>query len=228
MGAGAPAISVRGAVKRFGAITAVDGLDLEVRSGACVGLLGPNGAGKSTLMKLLTAQAIADEGPDALYQGEIGRRYAEGLARLGAPIRPEDLSGHTAELGAPLRARYHEIDVLTHPPNSQGFVLLLALSAIERLGVDPDPAGPDAGVVADVLRAAARDRDRAGGGFGDMFGDIFGNRGGRTQARPPAARLIRSRVVRVAGSLGRCHTSPGAAGCSPSTASPSPMSGMKV
>ena len=62
MGAGAPAISVRGAVKRFGAITAVDGLDLEVPSGACVGLLGPNGAGKSTLMKLLTAQAIADEG----------------------------------------------------------------------------------------------------------------------------------------------------------------------
>ena len=108
----------------------------------------------------VSLQAIADEGPGALYQGEIGRRYAEGLARLGAPIRPEDLSGHTAELGAPLRARYHEIDVLTHPPNSQGFVLLLALSAIERLGVDPDPAGPDAGVVADVLRAAARDRDR--------------------------------------------------------------------
>ena len=62
MAAGAPAISVRGAVKRFGAITAVDGLDLEVPSGTCVGLLGPNGAGKSTLMKLLTAQAVADEG----------------------------------------------------------------------------------------------------------------------------------------------------------------------
>jgi lipooligosaccharide transport system ATP-binding protein len=60
--AGAPALSVRGAVKRFGAITAVAGLDLEVPSGSCVGLLGPNGAGKSTLMRLLTAQAIADEG----------------------------------------------------------------------------------------------------------------------------------------------------------------------
>jgi lipooligosaccharide transport system ATP-binding protein len=56
------AIRIRGAVKRFGAITAVDGLDLDVPSGACVGLLGPNGAGKSTTMKLLTAQAIADEG----------------------------------------------------------------------------------------------------------------------------------------------------------------------
>ena len=52
----------RGVVKRFGAITAVDGLDLDVPEGTCVGLLGPNGAGKSTTMRLLTAQAIADEG----------------------------------------------------------------------------------------------------------------------------------------------------------------------
>jgi lipooligosaccharide transport system ATP-binding protein len=56
------AIRMRGAVKRYGAITAVDGLDLDVPMGTCVGLLGPNGAGKSTTMKLLTAQAIADEG----------------------------------------------------------------------------------------------------------------------------------------------------------------------
>jgi lipooligosaccharide transport system ATP-binding protein len=49
-------------VKRYGAITAVDGLDLDVLVGTCVGLLGPNGAGKSTTMRLLTAQSIADEG----------------------------------------------------------------------------------------------------------------------------------------------------------------------
>jgi lipooligosaccharide transport system ATP-binding protein len=56
------AIRLRGAVKRYGSITAVNGLDLDVPVGTCVGLLGPNGAGKSTTMKLLTAQAIADEG----------------------------------------------------------------------------------------------------------------------------------------------------------------------
>ena len=49
-------------VKRYGPITAVAGLDLDVPEGTCVGLLGPNGAGKSTTMRLLTAQAIADEG----------------------------------------------------------------------------------------------------------------------------------------------------------------------
>jgi lipooligosaccharide transport system ATP-binding protein len=56
------AIRLRGFVKRFGPLTAVDGLDLDVPFGTCVGLLGPNGAGKSTTMKALTAQVIADEG----------------------------------------------------------------------------------------------------------------------------------------------------------------------
>ena len=56
------AIRIQGAVKRYGPVTAVAGLDLDVPEGTCVGLLGPNGAGKSTTMRLLTAQAIADEG----------------------------------------------------------------------------------------------------------------------------------------------------------------------
>jgi lipooligosaccharide transport system ATP-binding protein len=57
-----PAIRLQGVVKHYGDVTAVAGLDLIVPDGTCVGLLGPNGAGKSTTMKLLTAQAIADEG----------------------------------------------------------------------------------------------------------------------------------------------------------------------
>src|SRR5256712_3063885 len=57
-----PAIRLRNVVKRFGPLTAVDGLDLDVPTGSCVGLLGPNGAGKSTTMKALTAQVIGDEG----------------------------------------------------------------------------------------------------------------------------------------------------------------------
>jgi lipooligosaccharide transport system ATP-binding protein len=56
------AITLRGVVKRYGPITAVAGLDLDVPEGTCVGLLGPNGAGKSTTMRILTAQSHADEG----------------------------------------------------------------------------------------------------------------------------------------------------------------------
>jgi lipooligosaccharide transport system ATP-binding protein len=56
------AIQLRGVIKRYGAVTAVAGLDLTVRPGVCFGLLGPNGAGKSTTMRMLTAQTLADEG----------------------------------------------------------------------------------------------------------------------------------------------------------------------
>lgn len=56
------AIRLRDVVKRYGDITAVGGFSLDVPEGTCVGLLGPNGAGKTTTMKMLTAQAIADEG----------------------------------------------------------------------------------------------------------------------------------------------------------------------
>jgi len=62
MRAGEAAISLRGAVKRYGEIVAVNGLDLEVAPSICFGLLGPNGAGKSTTMRMLTAQTLADEG----------------------------------------------------------------------------------------------------------------------------------------------------------------------
>ncbi len=55
-------IEVRGVVKRYGPITAVNGLDITVPEGTCVGLLGPNGAGKSTTMRMLTGQTVADEG----------------------------------------------------------------------------------------------------------------------------------------------------------------------
>jgi ABC-2 type transport system ATP-binding protein len=47
------AIRIRGLVKRFGDVVAVDGLDLEVRVGECFGLLGPNGAGKTTTLEIL-------------------------------------------------------------------------------------------------------------------------------------------------------------------------------
>jgi lipooligosaccharide transport system ATP-binding protein len=56
------AIELRGVRKRYGEIVAVDGLDLVLAPGTCLGLLGPNGAGKSTTMRMLTAQTLADEG----------------------------------------------------------------------------------------------------------------------------------------------------------------------
>jgi ABC-type branched-subunit amino acid transport system ATPase component/ABC-type branched-subunit amino acid transport system permease subunit len=57
-----PLLSVRGAVKRFGGLVAVDGVDLEVRPGTVTGLIGPNGSGKTTLFNLITGGLRADAG----------------------------------------------------------------------------------------------------------------------------------------------------------------------
>lgn len=77
------AIELRGVVKRFGGVTAVDHLDLVVPEGQCVGLLGPNGAGKSTTMKLLTAQAIADEGSLRVLGWDLPGESKQARADLG-------------------------------------------------------------------------------------------------------------------------------------------------
>jgi lipooligosaccharide transport system ATP-binding protein len=78
-----PAIRLSGVVKRFDSLVAVNGLDLEVPSGACFGLLGPNGAGKSTTMRMLTGQAIADEGAITVLGYELPRESKLARARIG-------------------------------------------------------------------------------------------------------------------------------------------------
>ena len=85
------AIRLRGAVKRYGEITAVDGLDLDVPEGTCVGLLGPNGAGKSTTMRLLTAQAIADGGELEVLGYRLPEESKQARAELGLAPQLDNL-----------------------------------------------------------------------------------------------------------------------------------------
>lgn len=73
-----PVLSLRGIVKRYGRVTAVDGLSLELRRGEVFGLLGPNGAGKTTTLSI----AVGLIAPDA---GEAVLVAADG-AELGSPM----------------------------------------------------------------------------------------------------------------------------------------------
>jgi len=106
-----------------------------------------------------TLRALAHDGPATWYGGPTGARYALGLAALGVPITPTDLAVHVADVVPALRGRYRDLEVLVHPPNSPGFVLLQILTLIERLGLDPDPLGADAGRLAHLFARSAQDRD---------------------------------------------------------------------
>jgi lipooligosaccharide transport system ATP-binding protein len=85
------AIRLRNVVKRYGPITAVDGLDLDVPYGQCVGLLGPNGAGKSTTMKALTAQVIADEGELEILGFRLPGESKHARAQMGVVPQLDNL-----------------------------------------------------------------------------------------------------------------------------------------
>jgi lipooligosaccharide transport system ATP-binding protein len=85
------AVRLHGVVKRYGDITAVNGLDLDVPFGTCIGLLGPNGAGKSTTMKTLTAQAIADEGEIEVLGYRLPEHSKQARAECGVVPQLDNL-----------------------------------------------------------------------------------------------------------------------------------------
>jgi lipooligosaccharide transport system ATP-binding protein len=82
---------LRGLVKRFGSLTAVNGFDLDVPYGKCVGLLGPNGAGKSTTMKALTAQVIPDEGELEVLGHRLPEDSKQARAEMGVVPQLDNL-----------------------------------------------------------------------------------------------------------------------------------------
>jgi lipooligosaccharide transport system ATP-binding protein len=85
------ALRVSRVIKRFGPVTAVDGLDLAVPEGTCVGLLGPNGAGKSTTMKMLTGQARQDDGEVTVLGYELPRDSKQARAESGVVPQLDNL-----------------------------------------------------------------------------------------------------------------------------------------
>jgi ABC-2 type transport system ATP-binding protein len=80
-------------VKRFADVTAVDGLDLEVRAGECFGLLGPNGAGKTTTVEILEGLTPADSGTVEVLGQLWGTADDRALrSRIGVQLQETQLS----------------------------------------------------------------------------------------------------------------------------------------
>jgi len=84
-----PAIQIRQVHKRFGAVQALAGIDLEVAPGEFFGLLGPNGAGKTTLINVLAGLARADSGSVRVMGYDVVAEYRDSRRALG--VVPQEL-----------------------------------------------------------------------------------------------------------------------------------------
>jgi ABC-2 type transport system ATP-binding protein len=82
-----PPIEVRGVRKAYGGVTALDGVDLEVRRGEVLALLGPNGAGKTTLVEILEGHRRADAGEVEVLGFDPSRRERAFRERIGIVLQ---------------------------------------------------------------------------------------------------------------------------------------------
>jgi len=101
-------IEIRALRKAYGAVRAVDGVDLRVTSGEVVALLGPNGAGKTTMLDMILGLQRPDAGEVRVFGGTVRRAVAGGL--IGAVLQEGDpLQGVTVrELISTMSALQHK------------------------------------------------------------------------------------------------------------------------
>ena len=138
------AIVVEGLVKRFGATTALDGVDLTVAEGSVLGLLGPNGAGKTTVVRILTTLLRADAGRAEVVGLDVVRDADEVRASIG-------LTGQYAAVDEYLTGfeNLEMVGRLYHLPKARGAVAGRRAAGPLR----PDRRGAPAGQ--DLLRRHA-------------------------------------------------------------------------
>lgn len=113
-------IRTHGLTKRYGAVLAVDGVDLEVRAGDIYGFLGANGSGKTTTVRMLLGLVLATSGKISLFGEPMPRAGTRVLSRVGALVEGPAAYGHlsgranltlldAAGAGGPRRSRQARI-----------------------------------------------------------------------------------------------------------------------
>jgi ABC-type multidrug transport system ATPase subunit len=114
-------IRTRRLTKRYGRLTAVDGIDLDVREGDVYGFLGPNGSGKTTTVRMLLGLVLPTSGEVELLDQPVPRRAGRVLHRVGSIIEAPAAYAHlpgranlalfdAAGPGGPRRTRKRRID----------------------------------------------------------------------------------------------------------------------
>ncbi|MDY6907187.1 MAG: ABC transporter ATP-binding protein [Chloroflexota bacterium] len=131
------AISIRGAVKRYGAVTAVAGVDLDVAAGECFGLLGPNGAGKTSLVRMVIAASPITAGSISIDGRDIAAAAREVKAHLGVVPQEDNLDPDLNVLQNLLTfARYFDIPGAEAGRRAGELLHLFELGDKERAKID--------------------------------------------------------------------------------------------
>ena len=117
-----------GAVKRYGKVTALAGVDFEIRPGELVALLGPNGAGKTTAVKLILGLARPDAGEVRLFDGDP--TLAATRRRMGAMLQ-------ISKVPETLKVREHLELFASYYPRPRPIGELLARVGLEELAERP-------------------------------------------------------------------------------------------
>ncbi len=125
-----PTLSIRGLRKRFGAVAAIDGLDLDIGESEFHAVIGPNGAGKTTLLNLMSGLLAADAGSIMLDGLDITglpvhRRAKLGLARSFqvTSVLPSMSTAENVELAAQAKVRERRA------------IVGRSMAALERVGI---------------------------------------------------------------------------------------------
>jgi len=128
-----PVVRLRGLVKRYGAVTALAGVDLDIHPGEIFGLLGPNGAGKTTLISIVAGLARATAGSAAVMGRDVVRDYR--FTRRVVGLVPQEINFDpffTVEEALHFQAGYFGLRL----PDARVVELLSALDLLQKRHVN--------------------------------------------------------------------------------------------
>lgn len=104
-----------------------------------------------------TFDALIAGGPDAFYSGPVADAWVSSLRSRGSRITVEEVEAYAPQMDEPVSTRFADVDVVTSPPNTQGFSLLRTLRALVAASGDAvagDPLGTDAAGLAHLFHDA--------------------------------------------------------------------------
>jgi ABC-2 type transport system ATP-binding protein len=177
------AVTTRGLTKRFGTVSALEDLDLEVHQGEVLGYLGPNGAGKTTTIRLLLGLLVPTAGRCEIFGIDATRKPVEAHRRVAfvpgeANLRPKLTGAETLHLLGQVQGRVDEayrdelIDrfdldpsrkVRTYSKGNRQKVMLVAalMTRADLLILDEPTAGLDP-LMEQVFRSSVREAQERG------------------------------------------------------------------